>query len=73
MQYDFGFAIRPSMRLAHVEEILTKTRVIFPIPSRRYLIQLIEEGRLDGKRTDFGYVVYEDSFKNWIAQFQMAA
>lgn len=73
MQYDFGFDIRRSLRLVRVEEILRQTGVIDPVPSRANLIELIEDGRLDGKLTSYGYIVYEDSFKTWVAGFQVAA
>lgn len=73
MQYDFGFDIRRSLRLARVEEILRQTGVIDPVPSRANLIELVEEGQLEGKKTDYGYIVYEDSFKQWVRGFQVAA
>lgn len=73
MQYDFGFGIRRTLRLVRVEEILRQSGVIDPVPSRPYLIAQIEEGKLEGKLTDFGYVVYEESFKQWVADYQTAA
>ena len=69
-QYDFGFAPRPVLRLCYVEQILRRNRIILPIPSRRNLIDLIDEGTLEGKKTDYGLVVYEDSFKRWVQTFQ---
>ena len=56
----------PKLRLSRIEEILRRTRVIEPIPSRPKLIALCEEGILDGQRTDFGWVVSEESFKAWV-------
>ena len=64
--YDFGFPVRPTLRLSRVEEILRTTRIIDPLPSRQSLINLIIEGILQGKKTRLGYVVYEDSFKQWM-------
>jgi hypothetical protein len=68
-RYDFGFKVRPTLRLSRVEEILRTTRIIEPLPSRRTLINLITEGIIEGKQTSFGYVVYEDSFKSWVHQY----
>lgn len=68
-RYDFGFKVRPTLRLSRVEEILRATRIIEPVPSRRTLINLIQEGIIEGKQTRFGYVVYEDSFKDWIHNY----
>ncbi len=66
MQYDFGFAPRPILRLCFIEEVIKKHGLITPAPSRPKLIALIEEGEMEGKKTDFGYVVYEDSFRDWM-------
>lgn len=72
-QYDFGFATRPCLRLSRIEEILQQTKIVDPVPSRQTLINLIEDGTLDGKKLSLGYVVYEDSFKTWVRSFQPAA
>lgn len=66
MNYSFGFAPRPVLRLNYVEEILQKQRIITPAPSRKNLIGLIEEGQLEGKLTSYGWVVFEDSFQAWV-------
>jgi len=65
-QYYFDFAPRPILRLCFIEEVIKKQSLITPPPSRPTLIALIERGDMEGKKTDFGYVVYEDSFRNWI-------
>ncbi len=72
-QYDFGFEVRPSLRLSRIEEILQQTRIVDPLPSRQTLINLIEDGTLDGKKTNLGYLVYEDSFKSWVRSLQPEA
>ncbi|HEX8500775.1 MAG TPA: hypothetical protein VF659_09300 [Pyrinomonadaceae bacterium] len=64
--YDFGTKARPRLRLSHVEAILRATRVINPIPSRRTLIRRIEDGTLEGYKSEYGYYVFEDSFKAWL-------
>ena len=72
-RYDFGFTHRPALRLSRVEEILKQTRVIDPLPSRRTLIRKLEEGTLDGKKTESGWIVYEDSFRAWVRSYQPEA
>ena len=72
-RYDFGFTHRPALRLSRVEEILKQTRVIDPLPSRRTLIRKLEEGTLDGKKTESGWIVYEDSFRAWVRSYEPEA
>ncbi len=64
--YDFGVDVQPRLRLARIEEILRRTRVIDPIPSRNTLIALCEEGKLEAELTTFGWLVKEESFKAWV-------
>lgn len=79
LQLNFlGIETRTQLRLQFVEQQIRKHRLIVPAPSRPKLIKLIEEGKLEGKRTDFGYVVFEDSFEQWVRnefgrQYQEAA
>jgi hypothetical protein len=68
--YDFGFKVRPALRLREIELILRRTRVITPVPSRPTLIGLIECGKLEGRKLSHGWMVYEDSFKEWVRSFQ---
>ncbi|MET0646395.1 MAG: hypothetical protein ABW208_07215 [Pyrinomonadaceae bacterium] len=71
--YDFGFTVRPALRLREIELILRRTRVITPVPSRPTLIGLIECGKLEGRKLSHGWMVYEDSFKKWVKSFQPEA
>lgn len=71
--YEFGFEVRPALRLREIELILRRTRVITPVPSRPTLIGLIEQGTLDGRKLSHGWIVYEDSFKAWVRSFQPEA
>lgn len=64
--YDFGFQIRPTLRLSRVREILEGSRVMDPLPSKRNLIDLLEEGVIEGKLTRYGWLVFEDSFLRWL-------
>jgi len=70
VRYDFGFTTRPSLRLSRIEDILKQTRILDPVPSRRTLIRSIEDGSLEGKKTKAGWLVYEDSFKQWVRAHQ---
>ena len=71
--YDFGFPVRPAIRLREIETILKKTRVIIPVPSRPTLIGLIDCGKLEGRKVEGVWLVYEDSFKDWVRSFQPEA
>jgi hypothetical protein len=77
--YTFPFVVRPAMRLREIEAALKTTRVIVPVPSRPTLIKLIEEGTLDGfklpqkNKQSQSWLVYEDSFHEWVKSFQPAA
>ena len=73
MQFDFGFKVRPQLRLGEIEEILRASRAIVPIPSRPTLVSMCEDGTLEGQKTKFGWVVYEESFKAWVKSLQQQA
>ena len=62
--YKFDFKIRPALRLGEVERQLDG--IIVPTPSRPTLIKLVKSGILEGKKTRFGYIVYQDSFHSWL-------
>jgi len=69
--YDFGAPVQVRLRLKEVEEILRRTRVLVPVPSRPTLIGLCEEGILDGEKSaSFGWIVTEESFKAWVRGLQ---
>lgn len=73
---NFGFVIRPTLRLYEVEEIMEMTQVLGKQKlSRHTLIAMIESGELDGRLTRVGWVVFVDSLKRWMEQFseQIAA
>lgn len=65
-EYNFGFPIRPALRLGLVEKILGSQGIIQPAPTRQRLIDLINDGVLDGKKVGSFWIVYEDSFKAWV-------
>ena len=68
--YDFGFQVRPAMRLREIEIILRQTRVLTPVPSRPTLIALIDSGTLEAKKMSNVWMVYVDSFHAWVKSFQ---
>lgn len=72
-QYQFGFEVRPVLRLIEIETILKQSRVIAPVPSRHTLIAMIEDGTLEGRKLSCGWVVYEDTFKAWVRSLQPEA
>ena len=59
---------RPKLRLSEIERLLRKHRVIVPVPSRRALITMCEDGTLEATPRKHGqtWLVYEDSFLRWI-------
>lgn len=66
LQYNFGFEPRPTLRLDHVERVISEKRIITPRPSRSTLIAWIEQGTLEGKKVGSFWVVYQDSFDKWV-------
>jgi hypothetical protein len=70
LQFRFDFAPRPMLRLSEIEQILKQYRVMRTPPSRNTLIEMCEEGTLEGNKTRFGWMVYEDSFEDWVRSLQ---
>ena len=58
------------MRLSRVLEILKQLKVIDPVPTRQTFIRWIESGKIEGRKIDGGYIVYEDSLREWIKSLQ---
>lgn len=69
--YDFGFEIRPTLRLSRVMEIVKGSRIMDPPPTRRNLMHLLEEGVIEGNLTSYGWLVYEDSLLKWIRSINL--
>ncbi len=61
---------RTKLKLSHIEREIRKHRIIVPCPSRQTLIGFCEDGTfeaiLPSKQTGNSYLVYEDSFINWV-------
>lgn len=67
LQFDFGFKVRRSIKLGHVEQLLREQKILTPVPSRTTLIEWIESGTWEGGQLDSGgWYVYEDSFIGWV-------
>jgi hypothetical protein len=65
---------RTKLRLSELERLIRKHRVIIPPPSRQALIALCEDGTFEtagGKPTSLGWLVYEDSFLEWIKNLDL--
>lgn len=75
--YDFGFPIRPALRLGYVEHIIAAKGILKPTPSRMTLIRMIQSGVLQGKQLphkqlNAEWIVYEDSFIAWVKSLAQA-
>lgn len=60
--------VRPKLRLAEIERLIKKHRIIVPPLSRATLVNFCEDGTFEtaGTRpTSIGWLVYEDSFWKW--------
>ena len=60
---------RTKLRLAEIERIIRKLRIIVPPPNRKTLIAMCEDGTFETvgtAPTKFGWLVYEDSFLKWV-------
>jgi hypothetical protein len=62
--FKFNFPIRPMLRPKRVKDILES--ITSDPPSRSSLLKLIKSGEIQGKRTTFGWLVFEDSFQAWV-------
>jgi hypothetical protein len=70
LQFRFEFAPRPMLRLSEIEQIIRQYRIMREPPARKTLIEMCEDGTLDGSKTRFGWMVFEESFEAWIASIQ---
>lgn len=61
---------RTKLRLAEIDRIIRKKRIIVPPPSRRAVHAMCEDGTFEtvgNAPTKLGWLVYEDSFLKWIS------
>jgi hypothetical protein len=60
---------RPVLRLSEIDRLIRKHRILVPAPSRPTLIAFCLEGVFEtvgNQPTKFGWLVFEDSFLNWV-------
>lgn len=63
------FSPRPALSLTEISRLIRQHRIITPVPSRPTLISLCENGTFEtvgNGPTRFGWLVYEDSFLEWV-------
>lgn len=68
-QQTFDFTPRPKLRLAEIERLIKKHRIIVPPLSRATLVNMCEDGTFEtagSAPTSVGWLVYEDSFLEWV-------
>jgi hypothetical protein len=56
-----------------IERLMKEERIIVPPLRRRRLTQMCEEGVFEtagNKPTNLGWLVYEDSFKEWVKELE---
>jgi hypothetical protein len=61
--------LRTKLKLSVVQRLLEKHRVIVPVPTRRTLVNMCEDGRFETAANPpgpMGWLVYEDSFWRWV-------
>lgn len=61
---------RTKLRLAEIERIIRKDRIIVPPLTRRALTAMCEDGTFETvgtAPTKLGWLVYEDSFLKWVS------
>jgi hypothetical protein len=60
------------LRLSEIQDIMKRYRLTGgEKPSRDALIRMCEDGTLEASKTRFGWLVFEDSFEDWVRSFQV--
>jgi hypothetical protein len=60
---------RPKLRIAEIDRLIRKHRIIVPPLSRRTLREMCEDGTFEtvgNCPTKLGWLVFEDSFLRWV-------
>ncbi|MFN0279087.1 MAG: hypothetical protein ACKVRN_10855 [Pyrinomonadaceae bacterium] len=64
---------RPKLRLAEIDRLIRKHRIIVPPLSRRALAAMCEDGTFEtvgNAPTKLGWLVYEHSFLEWVKSLE---
>ena len=67
--------LRPKIRLAEIERLIRKHRIIVPPLSRATLLRMCDDGTFETAGQvpqKGGWLVYEDSFLEWVARLDGA-
>jgi hypothetical protein len=64
------FAKGPFLRVREIRNRLKRGNVIRPVPDPRTLVKLIQDGTLDGFRSEFGYGAFEYSVNAMIERLR---
>ena len=66
---------RPKLKLSHIEGLIRANRIIVPCPSRQTLIGMCEDGTFESvppsPKTGNTYLVFEDSFIQWVSEMDV--
>ena len=68
-QQTLDLSPRPKLRLAEIDRIIRKHRIIVPPLSRRVLTAMCEDGTFEtvgNAPTKMGWLVFEESFLKWV-------
>jgi hypothetical protein len=71
----FGFNPRKKLTLSEIVRRIKAYGIIEPCPSKSTLMKLCESGVLEsvgGRPTSLGWLVYEDSFNEWLRSLDSA-
>jgi hypothetical protein len=74
-QRNLDLSPRTKLRLAEIERIIRKHRIIVPPLTRRALNAMCEDGTFETvgtAPTKMGWLVYEDSFLKWVSSLDVS-
>jgi hypothetical protein len=66
VQIQFDFAPRTKIKISEAIDVLKRLRVFVKPPSREYIVDLVLEGTIDGRRIGGIWWIYLDSFEGWV-------
>jgi hypothetical protein len=66
VQIQFDFAPRTKIKISEAMSALKRERVFVKPPSREYIVDLVLEGAIEGRRIGGIWWLYLDSFERWV-------